>query len=650
MLAFSPLGMGEALPSELPHLSISGRVFIGASDTVKRLVVATDSYHPPVEIAPNTSYFAHRKFDDWILLHETRDPGELHQSLETLYERGARRFVLLTQVPGALGTGEYHLPDLTAPGARFLAVNHAGSFSWEGTKFRASKGPVFNDHISVFKSFAETYALMESSAIVVPELRAGADDLIRVAIAGAVLTDPAKFTPSYEYCTHDGVCIGDEVFALSEQSLRRGKVALIGFRGAKEKKDVVLGVGLWNHETGELKWVLPSDVAESTPGICQPLLSSFCVNTEVALLRSPEHLARIVGVFAGTDRIIVERAGKYELVERATLKPLPSPSVTRGTGSDHLRSLLPRQDLKLSELLVEWVPQEVKRNGKLINPWAKCSEPKLQDHPQPLAPDGTPVKACTSDTLYYWGDPTYVDFLKDLSKERNWRRLIDGDTGLYLVTSPAATFGYGSIDGTGGLAVRIKLRPGVKYKLTEFDESVLEPTPFRPRTVEKVEIKELKRPGCSQFPASEIHDTVYIRYWSYREPPRKEHPSGAHDAGLEYVICSMAVIESWSHGTRDFYDELVRDVRRFVEGWDPPGAPSYIRRRRSDGKTEPVLLRNLTDHRPFTQRHLIQALKLQLDAAANGRGEIIPNPQAGRRAKLLREHFRSATPSWFNPR
>ncbi len=640
----------DSLLAEFPYLTLTGRVFIGASETVKRLAAATGSYSPPLKITPNSFFFAHPEYGDWLLVVDAQDPGELHQLLGKLYQRGARRFVLLTEVRGRPKKGDYHLPALTESGAPFLAVNHAESFTWKGAKLSLVRDLVANNQVSVFKSFAETHALLESSAIVATDLRTSAEELVRVALAGASLKDPALFTPSYEFCTHDGACIGDEVFALSGKRVIKGKVALVGFRGAQKEEDIYLGVAIQERKTGELRWHLPGDVAESTPGLCRPMLSPYCVNTEVVLAHGPGQPARIVGVFPASDRIIIERSEGYELVERSSLKPLAPLPVPQEGMSSYFKTILPRNDLKLSELLVEWNPREVKRKGELINPWATCSEPRLQDHPQPISADGTPVKACVADTLYYWGDPAYVDSLRGPSKHKNWRQMIYGDSGIYLVTSPASTFGYGSVDGSGGLAIRFKLRPGVKYKLTHFDPSVLEPVPYRARTVDEVEIRQLMRPGCSQFPAKEVHDTVYIRYWSYREPPRKEHPQGVHDAGLEYVICSLNVIESWSYGTRDFYDEFVRDIRRFVEGWDPPGAPSYIRRRGPDGMTRPMFLGLLTDHRPFTQGHLIRTLKLQLEVAADDRGEIFLNPHAGKRNDLRRRHFETTTPSWFNPR
>ncbi len=644
------VGFVHSSVSNLNDLTLMGRVFIGASETVKRLTAANDSYYPPDIIAPGATYFAHRKYDDWRLVVDAKNAGELHDLLNMLYQRGARRFVLFTEMRGSLRKDQYHLPMLMQSRVPFLAVNHSESFTWKGAKFSRAQVSFINDQIRVFKNFAETHAVMETSAIAASDLSSGVDDLVRVALDGPSMTDPNTFPPSYDPCTQYGACVGDEVLAISGGEVVQGKVALIGFRGAKKKDEVMLGVALRNQKTGGLEWHSPGDVAESTPGICRPMLSPYCVNAEVAVgLESDVH-ARIKGVFSDSDRVILEQAGKYQIAERGSLKPLTPLPILPKLMSGQVKTILPREDLSLRELLVEWVPREIKRKGEFLNPWAACSEPRLQDHPQPLTADGTPVNACVADTLYYWGEPAYVDSLKERSRARDWRQLIDGDPGLYLVTSPASTFGYGSVDGSGGLAVRIKLRPGVKYKLTHYDPSVFEPVPFRAVTVDTVEIRQLNRPGCSQFPANEVHDTVYLRYWSYREPPRKEHPKGVHDGGLEYVICSMNVIESWSYGTRDFYDEFVRDTRRFVEGWDLPGAPSYIRRRESDGKTRPILFGIVTDHRPFTQRHLIQALKLQLDLAATGRGQVFLNPHGGNSKELRRRHFKTATPSWFNPR
>jgi hypothetical protein len=305
--------------------------------------------------------------------------------------------------------------------------------------------------------------------------------------------------------------------------------------------------------------------------------------------------------------------------------------------------------IRLQDLLVEWSPSKA-QEGNLIhmNPWKECSNPKLLGHPLRVGEDGTIDPACVPDTLYSWADMDFIKKLVKTNSAQTWKDLISIESGIYFSATPASTFGYGAMDESGGYALRMKLRAGVKFRFVEFDPGKLETKAVPVPPSSGIVLRQFPGPTCSRRPIAEARETVYVRYWSFKSAPGNEFPDGLQEAGLEFIICSRSVLESWSYGTREFYDELVRDVRRFTIAGSPTSAPSYIRRF-TDGETQPRIFDILTDGHPFTQQHLINVLRRQFVLSLREEGSVYVNPELGTPSELRRRHFQTKMRSWFTP-
>jgi hypothetical protein len=159
-----------------------------------------------------------------------------------------------------------------------------------------------------------------------------------------------------------------------------------------------------------------------------------------------------------------------------------------------------------------------------FGPWKACEAAELDG--RPIKNDGTHlVRECTPDTLYSWGGPEKVIwYLENLPSGKKWPGKLSRT--LFTVPSAASTFGYGLYP------IRVKLKPGVKARL------VVDPTSYT----------------CEGYLSDgtlndeSVKNTVVARY-------RK---SGGQSL-LEYAVCSSDVMESWSFGTPELFEEVLRD-------------------------------------------------------------------------------------------
>jgi len=171
---------------------------------------------------------------------------------------------------------------------------------------------------------------------------------------------------------------------------------------------------------------------------------------------------------------------------------------------------------------------------------------------------------------------------------------------LFMARSPVATFGFGSHDEAGGYPMRVEIAPGVRFKVMGIN------TPW---------------PDCG---AQEARRTVYIRALGEYDGAR---PWGDY-AAEDFMVCSSDVIKSWSYGTKESYDEIVRDLREALAGGDWDGYVTY--RRRAGFPYRPFFLNINADNHPFTQSQLIHTLRRLLDLTARDRGAVYTNPAYGR--------------------
>jgi hypothetical protein len=134
---------------------------------------------------------------------------------------------------------------------------------------------------------------------------------------------------------------------------------------------------------------------------------------------------------------------------------------------------------------------------------------------------------CFPDTLYTWRTAQGVE---DFRKVFQGLRRPYLPRAIYAHANPIATFAYGEEN------VRIKLKPEVRFAVST--GALIHGNPQN-------NIDEY----CDYVPAykkGRERTTVIVQYWD----------AGRGATGVDYVICSPEVIQSWSRGMPRHYDEM----------------------------------------------------------------------------------------------
>ena len=127
---------------------------------------------------------------------------------------------------------------------------------------------------------------------------------------------------------------------------------------------------------------------------------------------------------------------------------------------------------------------------------------------------GSLVAECQPDTLYLWLPADRVRAIEVTIGNGTWPTKVPT---LFLSKSPLWTYGYGDV------AVRVKLRAGVHFR----ESLVLDD-------------------DCSKYSKADYENTVFYRRDGWF---------------ADWSICSPSVIHSWSYGTKNHFDEIIRDMR-----------------------------------------------------------------------------------------
>lgn len=212
---------------------------------------------------------------------------------------------------------------------------------------------------------------------------------------------------------------------------------------------------------------------------------------------------------------------------------------------------------------------------------------------------GLLVEGCLPDTLYSWGNFQKLDFYrKNFTSNTDWLKPLARD--LYLSSSSISTFGYGPIP------IRLKLKEGIKYKLQKGSSNALH---------------------CKDLSDLEKLDTLIINQWS-----------GIRRTGLDYIICSMNLVSSWSFAMAEHYDEMVRELQ-WIETHDDTAYEVYTK---SLGKKE--LWGVDLDGFDFKKQTFLNYLGTIRRLAELGAGEVYSNENSS-----LDDHFKTNNPIYFNP-
>ncbi|RZA00611.1 MAG: hypothetical protein EOP11_18110 [Proteobacteria bacterium] len=227
-----------------------------------------------------------------------------------------------------------------------------------------------------------------------------------------------------------------------------------------------------------------------------------------------------------------------------------------------------------------------------------------EEGPLKISPDGTVPEKCRPDTLYSWGPYAKLEAVAErLSDSTEWKDSANSRGmargALFTSISPISTFGYGPV------LLRFKLKPGTSMVKTDFEGK---------------------------------QGQVGVRT----------------DAFHDLVIADASVIESWSSGTPEIYDEVVRDILRYKNkqrrtvyrerDLHERGAPSEAAWREKKGIAD--LYQQATDQNIQDEEGLkLNLLELIRQILANEGGVSFVKGACTNRA----QHFATRMPSYFNP-
>lgn len=219
------------------------------------------------------------------------------------------------------------------------------------------------------------------------------------------------------------------------------------------------------------------------------------------------------------------------------------------------------------------------------------------------------TKECSPEVLYSWGSFDKLQwFTNNLNDKKKWVSPLP--RGLFTTPSAAGTFGYGPI------AIRLKIKPSARFKL-------LVSPPFS-TCDDYVSGRQIK--------AAEYQNTIIVRL-----DLRSDGYSFA-----DYTVCSPEVIESWSYGTKEHFDEILRDhnwmTTQHYYNWD-----AYVKLNGVDKYLDNTLDNSWAENSTTYSLEVIQRrMSLQRALIEGGFGEILFNNPANKQ-----KHFKITKPNYF---
>jgi hypothetical protein len=192
------------------------------------------------------------------------------------------------------------------------------------------------------------------------------------------------------------------------------------------------------------------------------------------------------------------------------------------------------------------------------------------------------VSDCAVDTLYSWGPEVKI---RDLERRIGANGPWQGIRALYSTVSPITTFGYGP------LVVRIKLKPNIIFQASGYQ-------------------------SC----AGAQPNTVYVRY----------------DSFADWTICDPSVIHSWSYGTPEIYDEIVREMKKYEA---TPQSIFYYEQGEQGN-----LFNFAEDRHKFRKGIFKHNLDLLREIIQNNQGHIYFNPDLPAEEKTRQKHYETRYP------
>lgn len=206
-----------------------------------------------------------------------------------------------------------------------------------------------------------------------------------------------------------------------------------------------------------------------------------------------------------------------------------------------------------------------------------------------LSSTGNIAPECGPDVLYSWGPVEKLNQLRqELTDDGDWNKEINGGRTVWATISPISTYSYGPVE------IRFKFKKG----------------------------------------------TPYIHGLNSSEPAVAEDTDGL----MDFLIDNGSIIESWSFGTPEQYDEIVKDISHFMTSTD---VVTYTGYGFSQPGLENVYHAGVAEREAQNEATLRDRLTTMIRLILSGKGEI---HYAKGVVHSREQHFATDHPTYFNER
>jgi hypothetical protein len=241
--------------------------------------------------------------------------------------------------------------------------------------------------------------------------------------------------------------------------------------------------------------------------------------------------------------------------------------------------------------------------------WDQCWDDQFDN--QPIGPHDVPglPTICQPDTLYTWEGPRTLAMLKsEAGDEKPWAKYFDKE--IFSHINPVATFGYGP------MAFRYKLKPGTQFYLYTDNQISTDGDGL-----------------CEQLKVAQQENTIVVRAWK-----------NDSTSGVDYLICSPQVIESWSYDTKTHYDEIIASLNwNFDQTKTDATVNNWIPYTITSGTAD--FFDSGLDSRDWSRDYLLKNLtKMRADAQSTG-GNIT---YAAGVPHISANHYKTTRPIYWN--
>lgn len=251
-----------------------------------------------------------------------------------------------------------------------------------------------------------------------------------------------------------------------------------------------------------------------------------------------------------------------------------------------------------SDFLKLWFPFD--HDDTVGFEWRDCRDPKYSNHPV-HEKNGVLMEECEGDTFYSWGPQIKLDNIRKWMGDGDWE---ESFRPLFMARTPIGSFGYGPV------SLRIKLRDDLVWSRSARAHD-----------------------SCNSVDRDGKMNTAFYRTMSMY---------GSHL--LDIIICSPHTVHSWSHGTKEHYDEIIKDYWWTLQSKARENLyEMYI------NNYNRLLTHSSVDGKDFRISTLNSYILIHLEKALNGEGEIFVNP-AFRDGFYREDHFSTEYPIYFNER